>query len=221
MTNRHVVGDFETAEIYTPDGPVMARVVPSAYRGDLVLLQADGLPDEGLLPRLSPAMSVPPFHAIGADIARQEIRVFAPGDLLAEPDPDAPLGRLHVTARMQPGVSGGALVDATGGMVAIAVGGGDGRFEAVPAAQVLHLLALAPGRGHAGTGQPCHLFRAIDEGVARADSGPAAETRPPSGRGGLSRRLKFRWRNRPAHAVAQVPNSINAQFRYWCPRRAL
>ena len=68
VTNRHVVGDFETAEIYTPDGPVMARVVPSAYRGDLVLLQADGLPDEGLLPRLSPAMSVPPFQAIGSSI---------------------------------------------------------------------------------------------------------------------------------------------------------
>ena len=223
VTNRHVVGDFETAEIYTPDGPVTARVVPSAYRGDLVLLQADGLPDEGLLPRLSPAMSVPPFQAIGADIARQEIRVFAPGDLLAEPDPDAPLGRLHVTARMQPGVSGGALVDATGGMVAIAVGGGDGRFEAVPAAQVLPLLALREAPEATGVTQElgaafATCSGAIDEGASPEQTVQACRAaenhgllleagRVVSQAGDFDGAIALH-----SDAVAQVPNSINARI---------
>jgi tetratricopeptide (TPR) repeat protein len=70
------------------------------------------------------------------------VRVFRPGPLILPPADEAPLGRLHVAARMQPGVSGGALVDAEGRLVGIAVGGGEGRFEALPADAVDALLAL-------------------------------------------------------------------------------
>ncbi|MDJ0859874.1 MAG: trypsin-like peptidase domain-containing protein [Dinoroseobacter sp.] len=143
VTNRHVIGDRPDAVVYTPDGPRGARVVPSAYTGDLVLLHITGLPAEGYVPPLDAVLQESTeFFAVGADVARQEVRVFDPGPLLLPPAEGAPLGRVHVGARMQPGVSGGALVDANGALTGIAVGGGDGRFEAIPLRDVQVLLEL-------------------------------------------------------------------------------
>jgi tetratricopeptide (TPR) repeat protein len=143
VTNRHVVGDRETAKIFTPGGPREAEVIASAYRGDLALLQVSGLPQDGLVldPAAEAALDQGPYFAVGADIARRQVRVFEPGTLIAGPAKGAPLGRIHVTARMQPGVSGGALVDDDGRLVGIAVGGGEGRFEALPAGEIEELLA--------------------------------------------------------------------------------
>nr|WP_286183773.1 trypsin-like peptidase domain-containing protein [Labrenzia sp. R4_1] len=147
VTNRHVVGNSKSATVHTPSGPKTATVIPSAYQGDLVLLQVGGLPDGSLVPTLSASPVVPPegngaYYAIGADIARKQVRVFDPGELLSPPARDGVFGRLHVTAQMQPGVSGGGLVDTAGRLVGIAVGGGDGRFEAIPLDDVAKLLDL-------------------------------------------------------------------------------
>ncbi|MBG6199641.1 S1-C subfamily serine protease [Labrenzia sp. EL_13] len=141
VTNRHVVGNRKDATVHTPGGPKTAKVVPSAFRGDLVLLKVDGLPEDGQI--LDPASARPaegPYYAIGADIARREVRVFEPGELILAPAEGADLGRLHVRARMQPGVSGGALVDGDGDLAGIAVGGGDGRYEAIPVSAIQLLL---------------------------------------------------------------------------------
>jgi hypothetical protein len=105
------------------------------------------LPDGSVIPALNASPAVSPertgaFYAIGADIARKQVRVFDPGELLSPPAGDGVLARLHVTAQMQPGVSGGGLVDAAGRLVGIAVGGGDGRFEAIPLGDVSKLLDL-------------------------------------------------------------------------------
>ena len=143
VTNRHAIGDRLEATVQTPEGPRSARVVASAYRGDLVLLTFGGLRRKGVV--LAPyegAVGEGPFFAVGADAARREVRVFEPGGLILGPAEGAPLGRLHVAAAMQPGVSGGALVDAEGRLVGIAVGGGQGRFEALPASAINELLAL-------------------------------------------------------------------------------
>ena len=143
VTNRHVVADRRDAVIHTPDGPRGATVVASAYLGDLALLEVSGLPENGFIPDLEgeiPASAA--FYAVGADIAREEVRVFDPGGLIAMPADGADLGRLHVRSRMQPGVSGGALVDERGELVGIAVGGGEGRSEAIPLEGVRALLAL-------------------------------------------------------------------------------
>ncbi len=141
VTNRHVIGDQPGGLVFTPDGPREAEIVPSSYAGDLVLLRVAGLPEAGHIPDLAGgALDDSAFYAVGADIAREEVRVFEPGTLMAGPAPGAALGRVHVTARMQPGVSGGALVGADGALAGIAVGGGDGRFEAVPIAHVQRLL---------------------------------------------------------------------------------
>ncbi|MYE02868.1 MAG: PDZ domain-containing protein, partial [Alphaproteobacteria bacterium] len=143
VTNRHVVADRVNAVVHTPGGPRDARVVSSAYPGDLVLVAVPGLPADGFVPDLDG--EVPDdgeFYAVGVDVARREVRVFDPGVLIAGPAEGAHLGRLHIRSRMQPGVSGGALVDERGQLVGIAVGGGEGRFEALPLDAVRSLLAL-------------------------------------------------------------------------------
>ncbi|MEM1307621.1 MAG: trypsin-like peptidase domain-containing protein, partial [Pseudomonadota bacterium] len=144
VTNRHAVGAHTTATVMTPAGPLSAQVIPSAYDGDLALLKVNELPADGFLlnPSIASTDSEPQSRllVVGADIARREIRVFQPGKLLRPPAPNAPLGRLHVSSQMQPGVSGGALVDLQGRFIGIAVGGGEGRNEAIPVSQVVRLL---------------------------------------------------------------------------------
>jgi S1-C subfamily serine protease len=143
VTNRHVIADRETATVFTPAGPLTGRIVPSSYEGDLALIEVEGLPGDGLI--LDPASefnSGGALHAVGADIAQRQVRVFQPGEVLLGPDPKAPLGRLHVTSFMQPGVSGGALVDDSGRLAGIAVGGGQGRFEAIPLDDIRQLVTL-------------------------------------------------------------------------------
>lgn len=141
VTNRHVVGDRTDAVVHTPDGPRNAEVIASDYLGDLVLLRVDGLPEDGHVPTLNgSAAGTAQFYVVGADVSRQEVRVLDPGTLIAGPAEGAELGRIHVTARMQPGFSGGALVDEGGNLVGIAVGGGEERYEAIPLAQVARLL---------------------------------------------------------------------------------
>lgn len=140
VANRHALADRMTATVHTPLGPREGTVVVSEYDGDLVVLQVDGLPGDGIVFALDGGIRTGDLFVVGADIAREEIHVFAPGRLISDPAPGAELGRLHVTSRMLPGLSGGALVDAEGQLVGIAVGGGDGRFEAIPLKQVRLLL---------------------------------------------------------------------------------
>lgn len=144
VTNRHVIGDRKTANIITPNGPLKADVIASSYRGDLALLRVVGLPADGII--LKPmdgqkdGLENGTYFAVGADAARREIRVFEPGETILPPAERAPFGRLHVSSRMQPGVSGGALVNENGKLAGIAVGGGEGRYEALPLLQLEKLL---------------------------------------------------------------------------------
>lgn len=150
VTNRHAIGARKQAIVHTPNGRRKALVIPSTYRGDLALLQVDGLPRDGLVLRPDPgktSLAEGPYFVIGTDVVEKQTRVFQPGRLLRGPAESAPLGRIHVAAQMQPGVSGGALVDEKGRLVGIAVGGGEGRNEALPIAGVIDLLN---GRKNAG-----------------------------------------------------------------------
>ena len=231
VTNRHVVADRSDAVVHTPDGPRGARVLASAYPGDLALLEVEGLPEGGFVPELGDdAESGAGFYAVGADVARQEVRVFDPGGLIAPPAEGATLGRIHTFARMQPGVSGGAFVDAEGDLVGIAVGGGDGRFEAIPIAQVRRLLALRDDSeaksvtrrlgtalsdcvGHIDGVQPRAaepaVLKAIAETCAAAQNhGQLLEAgRVLSQAGNFEAAIALH-----GDAVEQVPNSINARI---------
>ncbi|MEC9264874.1 MAG: trypsin-like peptidase domain-containing protein [Pseudomonadota bacterium] len=232
VTNRHVVADRMDAVVNTPDGPLNGTVLPSAYAGDLVLIEVSSLPASGFIPPLVADDPKPDaaFHAVGADVARQQVRVFEPGGLIALPAEGAALGRLHVSAQMQPGVSGGALVDGEGNLVAIAVGGGDGRYEAIPIVDVRRLLDLRDSPDAAERHRELGAaFRACAEGLDAIADGAAAEDRlrqvgalcgAADNHGQLLDAGRVLGRSGDfdgaiamhGQAVQQVPNSINARI---------
>ncbi|MEK9672466.1 MAG: trypsin-like peptidase domain-containing protein [Rhodospirillaceae bacterium] len=147
VTNRHVVADRDHAEIFTGDGPpIKAEVVPTAYPGDLILLQAPALRASGPA-AVVPAAEGQQVYTIGADIGRGAVRVYIPGLVARTPAADNPLARIHHSARMLPSNSGGALVDREGTLVGIVASGGEGRNEAVPAAEIAKLKSLS-GAAH-------------------------------------------------------------------------
>lgn len=187
VTNRHVVADRETATVFTPAGPLTGKILASAYQGDLALIEVDGLPEGGLLldPGSEPDLSGA-LHAVGADIAQRQVRVFQPGEVLFGPDPKAPLGRLHVTSFMQPGVSGGALVDGQGRLAGIAVGGGQGRFEAIPIEDIRRLTSLRNAPDAASAQQ--RLGAALAKCAGEVDA--AAGLRPGNAAAEAAARMK-------------------------------
>lgn len=141
VTARHVVADEAEATLFLADGtPLTARVVPSGYPADLILLKAEGLPPGPAL-QVGEARLGGGLHTVGADVGRQRIRAYDPGTPVALPAEGHPLARLHHSAYSQPGNSGGALVDAEGRLVGIVASGGEGRFEAIPAAALVALKA--------------------------------------------------------------------------------
>ncbi len=139
VSNRHVVADESTVKITLPDGSkIDGQAVPTIFAGDLILIRAP-LP-EG--PFLSPAENIEgSYFTVGFDLSRKAIEVFKKGELLLKPAEGKPYARLYHTAQSQPGVSGGALVNAAGKLVAIATSGGEGRNEAIPASQIAMLQA--------------------------------------------------------------------------------
>lgn len=141
VTTRHSVADAKTVRLFLADGTqTEANVIPSDYPGDLVLLESQVLPDG---PILAPGAirSDADLFTVGADVGQQRIRAYDPGKLRFEPAAGRPLARLHHDAYSQPGNSGGALVDAEGRLVGIVASGGEGRFEAIPAAAIATLEA--------------------------------------------------------------------------------
>lgn len=141
VTSRHVVADEKTVTLYLADGtPLEARPIPNDYPADLILLQAEGLPD-GLLLAPEGASTAGDLFTVAADVGRQEIRAYDPGQLKAAPAAGHPYARLHSSAYSQPGNSGGALLDAEGRLVGIVAAGGEGRFEAIPAEAIAELEA--------------------------------------------------------------------------------
>lgn len=141
VTARHVIADEAQVTIFLSDGtPLQAEVVPSDYPGDLILLESAGLPPGPVLTaaELAPDSAL---YTVGADVGRRRIRAYDPGRIAFLPPADKPLARLHHTAYSQPGNSGGALVDGDGRLVGIVGSGGEGRFEAIPAAAIADLAA--------------------------------------------------------------------------------
>lgn len=140
VTTRHSVADEATVTVFTPDGDrVQAQVIPADYKGDIVLLNAPNLPPG---PHLNPGTGegfLGALYTVGADVTAGVIRAYPPGQVFLEPAVGFVLARLHHTAYSQPGNSGGALVDDNGTLVGIVASGGNGRFEAVPAASIADL----------------------------------------------------------------------------------
>ncbi|MEM8687098.1 MAG: trypsin-like peptidase domain-containing protein [Pseudomonadota bacterium] len=141
ITSRHIVADRKTVDLFLADGTKLsAKVEPSGYAGDAILLSVEGLPDG---PYLAPATTQKgaQVFTVGADISRRRIRAYAPGKVHLLPAEGKPLSRVHHSAYTQQGNSGGALVNVGGELVGIVAAGGEGRFEAVPASAIAALEA--------------------------------------------------------------------------------
>lgn len=146
VTSRHAVADAREASIFAPDGTSYAgKVVPTAYRGDLILIEADLPP--GPIIALDGDEDQGPWQTVGADVGAGDIRVYEPGRPLLIPAAEAPFAMIQHTAYSQPGNSGGALVDGDGELVGIVTAGGEGRSEALPARAIADLKASS-GQGN-------------------------------------------------------------------------
>lgn len=138
VTNRHIVADLQTVRVRLADGsPIGARVVPTDFPGDLVLLDAPGVRPT-VRREIADATVDTMLYTVGFDLGRETVRVYAPGRLIS-PKADTPLARWHHDARSLPGNSGGALVDEAGRLVGIVASGGEGRNEAIPASALVRL----------------------------------------------------------------------------------
>lgn len=176
VTNRHAVADAGEIEVFLPQlGPVTARVVPTAYRGDLILFR---VPEVKIPAPLITARAnfEGRFFTIGADIRSRVVRVYEPGRLLLPLAKGKPLARLHNDAYSQPGNSGGALVDSNGRLVAIVTSGGDGRNEAIPVSELEKLKALS---GPDFVAESRALGAAYRKCIEALESVPAPRKRPP------------------------------------------
>ncbi len=231
VTNRHVVADTQSVKLKLKDGSeITAKVVPSAYRGDLALLKAEGL---GAGPVLSPEITdfKGALYTVAGDLARRAVRIYPPGRLVLKPAANTPFARLHHSAYSQPGNSGGALVNAKGALVAIVAAGGSGRYDAVPAGEVARLRAeIGPEykRQARLLGQALRLcveqlnnlpanLRSLRERAAQALAeicvqsanrplfDRAAQALARSGRLGLALELSNK-------AVSRDPNSVNSRL---------
>ncbi|MCH7691815.1 MAG: trypsin-like peptidase domain-containing protein [Proteobacteria bacterium] len=173
VTNRHVVADLPWADVFPPGGPVLrARVVATDYPGDLVLLRAEGL-NGGPALEMAPADAGAEVYAVGVDVGRERVRVYAPGRIILPPAKGKPLARLHHSAQSQPGNSGGALVDGAGRLVGIVTSGGEGRHEAIGATQLAVLRARSgPRYADASRALGVHYRKCI-EALEQARRGPA------------------------------------------------
>jgi tetratricopeptide (TPR) repeat protein len=157
VTNRHAVANNQRAQVFLPNGgQVLADVVPSGYGGDLILLRAPDLKAPENWPTAE-AGTGDDLYTIGADIGRGAVRIYPPGRMLLPPASGKPLARIQHDAFSQPGNSGGALVDAEGRLVAIVASGGEGRNEAIPAAEIKKLKSLSG---------PAHLAVSLATGEA-------------------------------------------------------
>ncbi|WP_282605311.1 serine protease [Pelagibius sp. Alg239-R121] len=147
VTSRHTVADRKSVELFLTDGStITAQVVPSDYKGDVILLSAPNLPPGPVLEPAAAEAGMQLF-TVGADVSFQRIRAYDPGGVTLLPAEGKPLARLHHSAHSQPGNSGGALVDEQGRLVGIVAAGGEGRHEAVPS-RALTELAARSGPGY-------------------------------------------------------------------------
>ena len=166
VTNRHVVADEPSVRIFLPEGgTIVGTVIPTSYRGDLILIEGD-LP-EG--PNLPPDKDNDPgpYRAIGYDLSQRAVAIYEPGKALMQPQQGA-FARLQHLAKTGAGNSGGALIDHEGELVGINASGGEGRSEAIPAASLKDLQAQSGPEFSDQSARIGHAYRICDEALSDA-----------------------------------------------------
>lgn len=124
ITNQHVVADCERLEIVSPDGRRPARVVDEDDLVDLALVRVTGL--SGPVAAIRRAGSVQlgeAAYAFGFPLAGllSEGGNFTNGVVSSLRGMRESAHQIQITTPVQPGNSGGAVVDASGGVIGVVV----------------------------------------------------------------------------------------------------
>lgn len=160
LTNRHVVVDQETALVHAPDGSRLeARVLPTKFSGDLVLLSVDGLdlgPPPNLLTEIESGDSL---YVAAFDRTSGRVRLFARGALILPAAGDHRRSRLQHNAGGGIGSDGGAVISERGELVGIATAGTDKYSEAIPASRIKELIESTDSRHTADHRKTARQYR--------------------------------------------------------------
>lgn len=148
VTNRHVIANASEIQVNTWDGRSLnATVLRVAYYSDLALVVVDG--DLPLVGMLAPRDARPGDHVIVAGFPLGGQQTVAEGDVLdyvvgANLGDGAQVMRLSAT--VQPGSSGGPVLDRRGEVAGVvyAIELGSHRALAIPASAVRSLLREQP-----------------------------------------------------------------------------
>lgn len=172
VSNAHVVGTRSSVVLETWDGTRMrAEVVAVDPLRDLVLLRPEAPLPAALIPGSAPDIGSPVLAAgapLDSGLSLSAGIVSATGRQI---DPREPVRYLQHTAPVNPGSSGGPLVDATGQLVGINTRIADGsRFFAgiAYAVPVGDLLAFLADPTRPAPERPGLRVRAISRAIARA-----------------------------------------------------
>ncbi len=128
VTNAHVVGDLETLHIGLADGRILtAHVTARDAVADIALIEADldGLP--GLVFSETPVQVGETVHAVGTPFGLgQTVTRGIVSALDRAIDATTPFGMIQHDAALNPGSSGGPVIDAAGKVIGINVAMPDG-----------------------------------------------------------------------------------------------
>jgi len=134
VTNQHVVEGCTTVEIHTPSGKRQGTVVAVDEVVDLALVQAVGLTSSYASVRASEARLGERVMVFGYPLAGTLTTKgnFTDGLISGLRGIDEDASRLQFTAPVQPGNSGGPLLDGSGEVIGVVVA----KFDAIKAAKV-------------------------------------------------------------------------------------
>ena len=151
VTSRHIVLAGTGVTLVGPDGTRHAgRIVPSSYRGDLILIEGPAIGQAiGAQSGSGPVEAGTGVRVVGFDRDAGRITVSRSGKVLLPVPGDKPLARIQHDAPGTAGNSGGLLVTESGVPLGIVTAGADRLGEAIPVAE-LETLRQRSGESHAG-----------------------------------------------------------------------
>lgn len=169
LTNAHVVGDAGAVRVVSGDGSRATATVVRVDRGrDLALLWLDRPLGAAIAVGEIPALAQQVW-AIGAPLeAAQTVTAGIVSGLDRQIDPAQPVGYLQHSAPVNPGSSGGALVDARGRLIGINARIADGSRFFVGIAYAVPLPAIADFMAGLPSGPavvPGFALRPLDENI--------------------------------------------------------
>jgi hypothetical protein len=140
VTNRHVVLHRKSANLISSDGETLsAKLLPTDYPGDLVLLTVEGLDLGSARGQIASTSRGQAAFVVAYDPQAKRVRAYPRGGIVLPPAMDRPLARIQHDAPGGIGSDGGALVGEDGQWLGVATFGAGVRNEAIPTSEIAAL----------------------------------------------------------------------------------